>query len=146
MTRQTNLTRRAVLTTLGIGLLLGGTACDATGPPSIVDIYELETIDGAPLPLVLEESPVRLELTAERYTFYDNGRHSLVQTTRRGTAATITDTSWGRHSRTGTQITIEVGGLGELVLGLTFTLTSSGMAGGPFFGAHHVYRRVPVTS
>ena len=146
MRRQTNLARRAVVTALGIGLLLGGTACDGpNGPPSIVDSYELETVDGVPLPFVLAESPVREELTAERYTFYDDRSHSNVRTTRRGTEAATTYTSWGRHSRTETQITIEVPDLedGVGVLGPTFTLTSSGMTGGAYFGPLEVYRKVP---
>lgn len=146
MRRQETLTRRAVRTTLGIGLLLAGTACDGpTRPPTIVDVYELETVSEVPLPFVLDESR-GLELTAQRYTFYDDKSHSLVQTTRVGGEATTTDTTWGRHSRSRTQIAIEipkVDGVG--VIGPVFTLTSSGMRGGMYWGPHEVYRRVDVS-
>jgi hypothetical protein len=59
--------------------------------------YALETVGGAPLPYVLQETPVRRELTAERFTLYNDGTYILERTVRDGTALQTT-TSEGRYS------------------------------------------------
>ena len=65
---------RFVRTALALTIVVGTLGCrDGAGPRSVVVTYALESMDGAPLPIVIQTTPLHVELVEHRLTLYDDG-------------------------------------------------------------------------
>ena len=117
--------------------LLALLACDgdgSTGPgASIAGAYSLTTVNGAPLPFVVQQAGTyKYEITADTYTLADAGTWTEVRadrTTSNGAVTTSTKTDAGVWSRNGTSITLTStanGTLAGTVSGNTLSLSSAG--------------------
>ena len=117
--------------------LLALLACDgdgSTGPgASIAGAYSLTTVNGAPLPFVVQQAGTyKYEITADTYTLADAGTWTEVRadrTTSNGAVTTSTKTDAGSWSRNGTSITLTSpanGALSGTVSGNTLSLSSAG--------------------
>ena len=138
--------RSPSLSMLTVALLLGASACDATGPRSVVDVYALESVDGAPLPYVLPGS-AGSKVVAETYTLYDDGSYTRETTTEEGGHQT-THPGNGRYRTQGTSIFFEIPPIapGAGFPDVEGTLNGDAMTIGKGWFPNHtiwVYRRVP---
>lgn len=117
--------------------LLALLACggdDSTGPgASIAGAYSLTTVNGAPLPFVVQQAGTfKREITADTYTLAAGGTWTEVRaerTTSNGAVTTSTITDAGTWSRNGTSITLTSpasGALAGTVSGNTLSLSSAG--------------------
>ena len=112
-------------------------ACGADGSTnpgaSIAGAYSLTTVNGAPLPFVVQQAGTyKYEITADTYTLAAGGTWTEVRadrTTSNGAVTTSTKTDAGVWSRNGTSITLTStanGTLSGTVSGNTLSLSSAG--------------------
>ena len=117
--------------------LLALLACggdDPTGPgASIAGAYSLTTVNGAPLPFVVQQAGTyKYEITADTYTLAAGGTYTEVytnRTTSNGAVTTSTKTDAGVWSTNGPSMTLTSPALGAVsgtVSGNTLSLTLQG--------------------
>ncbi len=101
---------RALARLLMVAAVLAAACGDKGTDPqsSIAGRYVLQTVDGAPLPAVMDET-IPLSLTAASITLTDGGQFSLSETVRLGEgseAVDMTVTGNGTYTRSGGTITM----------------------------------------
>ena len=125
---------RRLLFVLPLAALLACSGDDSTGPgASIAGAYSLTTVNGAPLPFVVQQAGTyKYEITADTYTLAAGGTWTEVRadrTTSNGAVTTSTKTDAGSWSSNGTSITLTSptsGALSGSVSGNTLSLSSAG--------------------
>jgi len=117
--------------------LLALLACggdDSTGPgASIAGAYSLTTVNGAPLPFVVQQAGTyKYEITADTYTLAAGGTWTeewTDRTTSNGAVTTSTNTDAGTWSGNGASITLTSpasGAVSGTVSGNTLSLSADG--------------------
>jgi hypothetical protein len=105
------LMRRSFLTTfvLAAALLSGCGSDKSTGPTqaSIVGTWNLESVNGTPLPYVFQTTPTKLEVLSEQFVVDADGTFTDESTVREmdgSTVTTQTSTDAGTYSLNGTAV------------------------------------------
>ncbi len=116
-----------------VALLACGGDSSTNPGASIAGAYSLTTVNGAPLPFVVQQAGTyKYEITADTYTLAAGGTWTEVRadrTTSNGAVTTSTKTDAGVWSRNGTSITLTStanGTLSGTVSGNTLSLSSAG--------------------
>lgn len=125
---------RRLFFVLPLAAMLACSGDGSTGPgASIAGAYALTTVNGAPLPFVVQQAGTyKYEITADTYMLAAGGSWTEVRadrTTSNGAVTTSTKTDAGSWSSNGTSITLTSptsGALSGSVSGNTLSLSSAG--------------------